>query len=250
MNDSLPRGYQKGFFEGHEGVRDLEGRQRKARKIARALREHADFPLEQAVGLDVGCSSGLIAAELAPLFRLLLGGDYDLPALRHAPKLQDGSLAFAQVDAMRLPIDDGVIDVVICAQVYEHVPDDTRLAAEVYRVLRPGGIVFFSGPNWLYPIEPHYFLPFLHWLPERLAGAYLRLFGKGDAYYERSRSWWGLRSLWGRFEIHDLTLDLLKQRPDELTLNRGLAWLQRAPDGVLRPLVPLMPNFNWILRKV
>lgn len=250
MSAPLPRGYQKDFFEEHAGVRDLESRQRKARKIARALREHAGFALDHAVGLDVGCSSGLITAELAPLFRLLLGGDYDLPALRHAPRPAGVPLAFAQVDAMRMPLNEASIDIVICAQVYEHVPDDERLAAEIHRVLRPGGLVFFSGPNWLYPIEPHYFLPFLHWLPERWAGAYLKLFGKGEAYYERSRSWWGLRSLWRRFEIHDLTLDLLKQRPDELTLNRGLAWLQRAPDGILRPLVPLMPNFNWILRKV
>ncbi len=63
------------------------------------------------------------------------------------------------------PLEDESCDLVICAQVYEHVPDDRRLAEEVYRVLKPGGVVFFSGPNWLFPIEGHYHLPFLHWLP-------------------------------------------------------------------------------------
>lgn len=250
MCDPATRGYQTGFFSEHDGVRDLAGRQRKARKIAAVLREHAGFPLEQAVCLDVGCSSGLITAELAPLFKCLLGGDYDGPALRHAPRSQGGPLTFAQIDAMRLPVADSVIDVVICAQVYEHVPDDRRLAAEIFRVLRPGGVVFFSGPNWLYPIEPHYFLPFLHWLPDRWAGAYLRLFRMGNAYYERSRTWWGLHRLWHQFDIRDVTVDLIKQRPGDLTLDRRLGWAQSVPAGLLRGLVPLMPNFNWVLRKI
>lgn len=249
MSEPETRGYQTGFFAGHEGVRDPASRQRKARKIASVLAEHTTVPLDQALCLDVGCSSGLITAELAPLFKIMLGCDYDLPALRHAPRPVGAPLTFAQGDAMRLPIADDSVDIVICAQVYEHVPDDTRLAAEVYRVLRPGGVVFFSGPNWLYPIEPHYFLPFLHWLPPGAAGAYLRLFRMGDAYYERSRSWWGLRGLWRRFEIRDVTVDLLKQRPDELTLDRRLTWLRAVPTSLLRALVPVMPNFNWVLRK-
>ncbi|HRF46159.1 MAG TPA: class I SAM-dependent methyltransferase [Anaerolineales bacterium] len=243
------RGYQTAFYDQHEGVRDLEGRKRKARKIAAVLREHAGFALDTATCLDVGCSSGIITAELAPLLGKVLGGDFDLPALRHAPRGADKDLMFSQIDAMRLPIGDGAIDIVICAQVYEHVPDAEQLAAEIYRVLRPGGVVFFSGPNWTYPIEPHYFLPFLHWLPAPLAGGYLRLFGRGDSYYERSRSWWGLKKLWSRFKIRDLTLELVLHRPDDLTLDKRLAWVRALPVPLLRSLVPLMPNFNWVLQK-
>lgn len=249
MTASETRGYQPGFFHEHEGVRDAASRARKARKIATALRDHAAFDLTRAACLDVGCSSGLITAELAPLFRLTVGGDYDLPALRHAPRPEAVALTFSQVDAMRMPLKDSSVDVVICAQVYEHVPNDERLADEILRVLRPGGVVFFSGPNWLYPIEPHYFLPFLHWLPPALAGAYLRAFKMGDSYYERSRTYWGLRRLWRRFEIVDITADLLKGRPGDLTLDERMAWLRKLPLGVLRVLVPLMPNFNWMLRK-
>lgn len=241
------RGYQADFFETHAGVRDAVSRNRKAAKIAAVLRRALGERLQDSVCLDVGSSSGLITAELAPLFRHTLGTDFDLPALRHAPRVP--ALTFAQSDAMQMPIASASIDIAICAQVYEHVPDDTRLAAELFRVLKPGGLIFFSGPNWLYPIEPHYFLPFLHWLPPGPAGAYLRLFGKGDSYYERSRTWWGLRKLWGQFTIEDVTLELLRARPEDLTVEPRLAWTLRAPDWLLRAALPLMPNFNWILRK-
>ena len=149
---------------------------------------------------------------------------------------------------MCLPFGDNMVDVVICAQVYEHVPDDKLLFEEIYRVLTPGGLVFFSGPNWLFPIEPHYFLPFLHWLPGRLADIYLRLTGQGDHYYERSRHMWGLRRLLHRFVIHDITLEVLQHfYPPEI---RGLKWIVRnIPTVVWKLLLPLFPNFNWILYK-
>lgn len=149
---------------------------------------------------------------------------------------------------MRLPLRDSSLGVIICAQVYEHVPDDAMLAAEMFRVLQPGGIVFFSGPNKLFPIEPHYHLPFLHWLPEGLADRWLQLLHKSDCYYERSRTMWGLRRLFRNFRIRDVTIEVL-QRYAQLTPNRywrAVRWLHPL---VWPALLPIVPNFNWILQK-
>lgn len=149
---------------------------------------------------------------------------------------------------MVLPIPDASIDVVVCAQVYEHVPDAQQLFAEIYRVLKPGGAVVFSGPNWLFPVEPHYFLPLLHWLPPTYANRYLQWTGLGDAYYERSVDWWRLRWWLRQFEIVDLTPDLM--RTDYLVANRRMrAVTDRVPPALWRWLGPLLPNFNWLLRK-
>ena len=204
------RGYQTEFYTLCEGVRDPAVRQRKAEKIRWALQKYAKRSLASAICLDVGCSSGLMTVALAPLFAQTLGLDYDTVALATIDDADRQPVAYMRGDAMGLPFGDHSVDVVICAQVYEHVPDAERLFAEIERVLRPGGFVFFSGPNWLFPLEPHYFLPFLHWLPEVWADRYLQVTGLGDHYYERLRHLWDLRRLLNKFVIEDISLDLLQ----------------------------------------
>jgi len=112
----------------------------------------------------------------------------------------------------------------------------------------PGGMVFYSGPNALYPIEPHYHIPFLHWLPRRWADRVVALTGRGERYYERPRSPWGMRRMVRGFEIRDITLEILWERYAE---KRGpLARLIRVvPTLAWRLLLPLFPNYNWILVK-
>ena len=244
----MGRGYQRGFYSRSERLRNSASRRRKADKIIQALTRHAHHALSSCVCVDIGCSSGTIASAIAPLFRQALGLDYDELALRAIHPAACAKVQFIRADAICLPFGDNTVDVVICAQVYEHVPDDELLFKEIYRVLTPGGVVFFSGPNWLFPIEPHHFLPFLHWLPGRLADAYLRLAGHGHHYYERSRHLWGLRRLMHRFVIRDITLEVLEDF--YLPEMAGLKWIVRnTPMLVWRLLLPLFPNFNWILYK-
>lgn len=172
--------------------------------------------------------------------------EYDEIALRAADSFARERVQFLRGDAMSLPLADNTVDVIICAQVYEHVPDDERLFMEINRVLAPGGLVFFSGPNWLFPIEPHYALPLLHWLPRPLADVYLRLAGRGDHYYEHLRHVWGLRNLMRSFTIQDVTIATLEQ----FYLSSG-HWriLLNTPRAVWKALLPFFPTFNWILHK-
>jgi SAM-dependent methyltransferase len=152
-------------------------------------------------------------------------------------------------DAMSLPFASETIDVVICSQVYEHVPDDIRLFSEVYRILKPGGIVFFSGPNRLFPYEFHYSLPFFHWLPGPLADLCLRVLGRGDHFYEHLRTIWSLRRALSKFEIQDLTVDFLSKNPRVVVPERWAGLISHVPGFVWKLLTPLVPNFNWLLYK-
>ncbi len=247
--DLKPRGYQSEFYNLYAKARDRESRVQQAEKIAYILTRFTSFHLGAATCLDIGCSSGTITMGLAPLFARIVGLDYDEIALGEIDRSSTSSLGFLRGDAMHLPLADDSIDVIICAQVYEHVPDDTRLVAEIYRVLKSGGIVYFSGPNKLFPIEMHYNLPFLHWLPERLADGYLCLVGRGDHYYERSRSWWSLRQLLSQFIVRDVTVEILAWKMQLAASNNRFQVFRRIPLLIWRLLLPAFPNYNWLLCK-
>jgi len=243
------REYQTGFYVQSDDLHDLEARRAKAAKIIHCLEvEGLLEPGSAAIALDLGCANGLVVEALTPFARTVVGLDYDWDALRAAPASVRPNAALVQGDAMALPFADEAVDLLVCAQVYEHVPDDTRLFREMHRVLRPGGAAFFSGPNWLFPIEPHYGLPFLHWLPEGFADAWLRALGRGGHYYERSRTTWGLRRLLKGLAIRDVTAEAMRyvwaQRTDRLA-----ALLARMPKWVWRAVAPLVPNVNWVLVK-
>lgn len=242
------REYQYGFYRLSEGVRDITRRTCVAQKISYALETYIATPLSDSICLDIGCSSGIITTLLASQFKRIIGVDLDVLGLGAISPSHKAQAQFINGDAMTLPFGDGVIDVVICAQIYEHVPSDVVLAKEIYRILKPGGIVFFSGPNWLFPIEPHYHMLFLHWLPANIADYWLRLRGRGLHYYERSRNFWGLRRLWNQFEIQDITVSLI--RDYILPNSRYGKWaLLELPPFFWRLFLPFFPNFNWILKK-
>jgi SAM-dependent methyltransferase len=242
------RSYQADFYSSFAPIRARDKRIKHAKKIAWVLQRYVFRNLLHDICIDIGCSSGVITAHLSPMFKATIGVDYDRTGLA-AIHPQDKSKAdFVRADALHLPFASESIEVAICAQVYEHVPDDIAMMEEIYRVLRPHGYCFFSGPNWLFPIEPHYFLPFLHWMPEVWANRYLRLSGLGIHYYERLRTIWGVRHLLRQFEIKDITVDVLlnfylAER------HKSIRFLGLMPSFFWKLASPLFPNFNWILRK-
>ena len=242
------RGYQPNFYIISERVRDLARRRRKAEKIKWIIESYARHLPSEGTCLDVGCSAGAMTVVVAPLFGHTIGLEYDEAALAAVEPDYRTQMDFMRGDAMSLPFPDNSVDAVICAQVYEHVPDDAQLFQEIYRVLVPGGFVFFSGPNWLFPIEPHYFLPFLHWLSPKWAARYLRLMRMGTSYYERSRTLWGLRHVTAAFEVDDISRAVLQHHvlADRPWLGR---LVERLPESIWRLLLPWLPNFNWLLYK-
>lgn len=77
-------------------------------------------------------------------------------------------------DGLRIPLDDKSADYVICNSVIEHVPLDARenLANEIVRVAKQF-VVQTPAPS--FPVELHFGLPLIHWLPRRLGRALVPL---------------------------------------------------------------------------
>ena len=232
---------------------DAEGRGRKARTMLAVL---ADFfagrALEGLAALNVGSSAGLIDRHLAASFASVVGMDIDAPAIRHAAgETPPGNLRFLVGDALRIPFGDASFDVVVCSQVYEHVPDAPRMMAEILRVLKPGGACYFAAGNRLMWNEPHYDLRLLSVMPRWLADLRVRAAGKGSGYYEQHYTYWGLRRLVRGFHLHDYTRRIVEDPAAffaDYMLRPG-SRKARLARLVARHLRWLVPGYIWVLEK-
>jgi len=77
---------------------------------------------------------------------------------------QDGASPEIVGDALNLPIKSASVDIVLCSQVIEHVPDPKKLIKESYRVLKSGGGLILTGPfYWPLHEEPYDFYRFTYY---------------------------------------------------------------------------------------
>ena len=246
------REYQYNFSESSPGMHDVEVRKRKAATMVAVLRDHFDVPLRTLRVLDVGGSTGIIDDYLANYFGSVTGIDIDEKAVDFAiQNFGKKNLYFHLGDAMQLEVPDETFDVVICSQIYEHVPDSRRMVEEIFRVLRPGGICYFAASSRLRWNEPHYGLPLLSVVPRPIAHRYIRMAGKADYYHELHFSYWGLRNLVKGFRIIDYTRELIA-KPDRYGTDYMVA------PGTLKARLALwiadylywvMPGYLWLLKK-
>jgi glycosyltransferase involved in cell wall biosynthesis/2-polyprenyl-3-methyl-5-hydroxy-6-metoxy-1,4-benzoquinol methylase len=100
--------------------------------------------------LDVGCAAGGLGAALkrrGPVEVEVLGIEANPDAARAARAHLDEvvELDLDAVDA--LPIADGSLDAIVCADVLEHLRDPGRVLALLARALAPGGTLVASIPN-------------------------------------------------------------------------------------------------------
>ena len=186
-------------------------------------------------------------------FAKVTGIDIDEGAISFARANNDQlNIDFQLMDALHTDFPDDSFDVVICNQMYEHVPDAVQLLNEIRRILVPGGVCYFGATNRLKVIETHYGrLPFLSYLPKPLANLYLRVLGRGDHYYENLYTYWSLKRLCSDFNVTDYTEKVIRQ-PEQFgvanMVESGSAQ-QRMALALLRFAYWLSPGYIWLLEK-
>jgi 2-polyprenyl-6-hydroxyphenyl methylase / 3-demethylubiquinone-9 3-methyltransferase len=111
--------------------------------LADSRAELIPAPARQGLTLvDVGCGGGLLATHLRGYRHV--GIDLSAPSLRVAAS---HGVIPVRADAGALPLRDHVADVVVAGELFEHVPDLSRVIAEIARVLRPEGVLIFDTIN-------------------------------------------------------------------------------------------------------
>lgn len=98
--------------------------------------------------LDVGCGEGHISEAIRQVSGVesVVAIDYALTAVicgsRSYPQIE-----FSVGNAYSLPFAPAYFDVVVCNNLWEHVPDPLTLLNSLSRVLRPGGSLIISTPS-------------------------------------------------------------------------------------------------------
>lgn len=110
-------------------------------------------------------------ADLIPADLTLLNIEDDGQSRSHSGHLE--GLKLELYDGHTIPYPDKHFDILICNSVIEHVPPPARerLCAEIRRVSKSH---FVQTPAYAFPIEPHFVLPAIHWLPRPIGRHFVR----------------------------------------------------------------------------
>jgi SAM-dependent methyltransferase len=185
-------------YADFRNMRDLSAKHAEAFANQALLTCGTDLPkpVQELEVLDVGSGYGWGTVVLADRCRRAVGIE-PMAELHASAKQLTGSVDNVEfrhggVESLE---DIAAFDLVVLDNVFEHLADQVAAMQRIDRALRPGGVVYMLMPNRLWPLEVHYQLPFLGWLPLSVANRYLRLSGRGTDYTDAShaRTLWGLR---------------------------------------------------------
>jgi ubiquinone biosynthesis O-methyltransferase len=140
--------------------------------------------------LDFGCGAGLDCINLARLGASVTGMEIDETLLRIATLRAAGArvdVAFKQIDGASWTAGDK-FDIVIMADVIEHVSNPVEILKRPLSLLNEGGYLFVSTPNrWAISnilADPHWKLTGVSLMPRPLAKWYVTRFRKVIREYD------------------------------------------------------------------
>lgn len=155
MSAAGPTAYDVAEHYDDDYFGDLETRYRRRTRFARRRIANV-FALAPSVAgrrvIDLGCGMGTFAIEATRAGARGVGIDPSAAALAAARRVaaaENVPVGFVRADAAALPFAGGSGDVMIAADLVEHLDDDTlrRVLTEAERVLGPGGALIVYTPS-------------------------------------------------------------------------------------------------------
>ncbi len=118
---------------------------------------------------DLGCGTGFLSSYLANRAAKVIAVDHSSAMLRLAKDSLPAHVEFRQGELDDLPLQDNEVDAAFANLVWHHLADMAKAAAEVARILKPGGRVVITD------LMPHE----MEWMREEMGD--LRLGLRPDA---------------------------------------------------------------------
>ena len=178
--------------------------------------------LDGATMLDVGGGPGYFRRVFQERGTAYFALDADVGELSGLGEIARRTVIGSGLD---LPFGDATFDLCYSSNVLEHVPDPWRMADEMLRVTRPGGLVFLSYTVWFGPWGGHETAPWHY-----LGGQYARRrYRRRHGHEPKNR---------------------FGESMYAVTVREGLAWARRQRSG---EVVDLVARYNpwwtqWLLR--
>ena len=172
--------------------------------------------------LDVGGGPGYFRAAFEAAGATYWALDADVGELAGTGEIAEGTVIG---DGMNLPFADDSVDLCYSSNVLEHVREPWRMADEMLRVTRPGGLAFLSCTVWFGPWGGHETAPW-HYLGGRRAR---RRYRRRHGHEPKNRYGESLFAV---------------------TVRAGLAWSRRQRAG---EVVDVLPRYHprwaqWLVR--
>lgn len=104
--------------------------------------------------LEIGCGRGGFSNYLSMLtlsLKSIHACDFSNSAIEIAKSKfgdNDGKIIWKQEDVQKLTFDDNYFDTIVSCETIEHVPNPDIAIKELFRVLKPGGRLFLTCPNY------------------------------------------------------------------------------------------------------
>jgi ubiquinone/menaquinone biosynthesis C-methylase UbiE/uncharacterized protein YbaR (Trm112 family) len=203
--------------------------------VEKVLKDYLAQSTSVPVALDLGCGDGLNTSWLLNYFPQMYASDYNLLRLLRSSRRNPGARVF-MADVTDYPVTDHAFDVIFFNHVLEHIPEDEKALAEVYRMLKPGGLLILGVPN-----EGAFFWQMAYKLqPASLASSdHLHFYTAGSISEKCLDAGFTIK------EIYPIGWGLPEWRVDAMV--RGCKWVDDLFEKAGRALIPSQATSLYLL---
>jgi len=144
-------------------------------------------PSERGILLEIGGPTGS-AKEIVSVFKTVLvinmSSNWAKVNLQECNYPAESQIIMA--DGCFIPLMDQSVDFIFCNATLEHIPRESwgTLSQEIERVTLHG--FFISVPNYWFPFEPHYLMPFFQFIPQRIKRKLIMDYGLTIGYINKN----------------------------------------------------------------
>lgn len=106
--------------------------------------------------LDIGCGSGYLGHLIKKLDSNVVINGFDISEHAIAQANSYDKVYYLDLDNEDIPEEEASFDMIVCAEVLEHIYDVDHCLAEIRRLLKSGGKAILTTPNfgyWKYRIK-------------------------------------------------------------------------------------------------